>query len=177
MVNEKRLIDANALLGKLNQHHDLFVDAWADCDNLPKEEKARIDEILNCMAEVVNAPTVDAVVLPCKVGDPVFVITYCRCGNPECYENRHCHKKETKRTPKVLAGAMVQQKGKKYNWDKFTYERSWVWEPVGTICYRVFQRPFDVSMLPYIGIKVFLTLDEARKGVVLMSMGERSEGE
>lgn len=168
MANEKRLIDPTEYKAFLERYikelHEVDAPMIAGA-------------VERCLQKLEVQPTVDAVVLPCKVGDPVFVITYCRCGNPECYENRHCHKKETKRTPKVLASVMVQQKGKKYNWDKFTYERSWVWEPVGTICYRVFQRPFNVSMLPYIGTKVFLTLDEARKGVVLMSMVERREGE
>lgn len=116
--------------------------------------------------------------LPCKVGDPVYLITYCRCGKPECYQNRHCHKKETKRTPKALDGVMIQQKGKKHRWDKNTFKMSWTWEPIGTICYRVYQRPFNVSMLPYIGHKVFLTLDEAKKGLALCACsddGKRSE--
>ena len=61
MATEKRLIDANALLLKLKKHHDLFIDAWEGFSNLPEKDKARVDEISNCIADVFNAPTVDAV--------------------------------------------------------------------------------------------------------------------
>lgn len=66
-VTNKRLIDANAFLLKLKKSHDLFVDAWEGFSNLPKEDKARVDEISNCIADVFNAPTVDAVeVVRCR---------------------------------------------------------------------------------------------------------------
>ena len=61
MANEKRLIDANSLKEKLQKRHDLFVNPWGGFSNLPSQYKARVDEIRNCIAEVVNAPTVDAV--------------------------------------------------------------------------------------------------------------------
>ena len=65
--NEKRLIDANALREKLQAHHDFFVNAWGGFSNLPVKDKARVDEITNCIAEVVNATAVDAVeVVRCK---------------------------------------------------------------------------------------------------------------
>lgn len=61
MADEKRLIDANALKEKLQAHHDFFVNAWGGFSNLPLKDKARVDEITSCIADVVNAPTVDAV--------------------------------------------------------------------------------------------------------------------
>ena len=61
MGNEKRLIDANALSDKLKQHHDFFVNSWGGFSNLPLEYKARVDEIMHCIAEIFNAKTVDAV--------------------------------------------------------------------------------------------------------------------
>ncbi len=61
MATEQRLIDANALSDKLKAHHDLFVNAWGGFSNLPVKDKARVDEITHCIAEVTNAPTVDAV--------------------------------------------------------------------------------------------------------------------
>lgn len=67
MATEKRLIDANALREKLQAHHDFFVNAWGGFSNLPVKDKARVDEITNCIAEVVNATAVDAVeVVRCK---------------------------------------------------------------------------------------------------------------
>ena len=61
MENEKRLIDANALKEKLQVHHDFFVDGVGGFRYLTPKDKARVDEITNCIAEVANAPTVDAV--------------------------------------------------------------------------------------------------------------------
>jgi Pyruvate/2-oxoacid:ferredoxin oxidoreductase delta subunit len=67
MANEKRLIDANALKEKLKGHHDFFVDGCGGFRYLTPKDKARVDEIDNCIAEIVNAPTVDAVeVVRCK---------------------------------------------------------------------------------------------------------------
>ena len=52
-----RLIDADALKTKLNNIHDFLL---GDCEfsELATSDKARIDELTNCIAEVVNAPTV-----------------------------------------------------------------------------------------------------------------------
>lgn len=105
-----------------------------------------------------------ALLLPCNIGDMVYVITYCRCGNPECYDNQHCYKKETKRTPTVIASVMVQQKGRKYQWKDFQH-RHWEWTACGTICYRVYQKPFELKMLTEVGKTVFLSLKEAEKAL------------
>ena len=67
MASEKRLIDANALKSKLQDHKDFFVDAWRGFSEMTYATKCRVDEIDNCIAEIVNAPTVDAVeVVRCK---------------------------------------------------------------------------------------------------------------
>lgn len=54
------LISRSALREKLQAHHDFFVNAWGGFSNLPTKDKARVDEITNCIAEVMNAPAVDA---------------------------------------------------------------------------------------------------------------------
>ena len=54
-----RLIDADALKDKLQQHHDFYVMAWGGFGKMPISEKKRVDEITNCIAEVVNAPTIE----------------------------------------------------------------------------------------------------------------------
>lgn len=54
-----RLIDADALKDKLQQHHDFYVMAWGGFGKMPIGEKKRIDEITNCIAEVVNALTIE----------------------------------------------------------------------------------------------------------------------
>ena len=61
------LISRSALSEKLQAHHDFFVNAWGGFSNLPTKDKARVDEITSCIAEVMNAPSVDAVgVVRCK---------------------------------------------------------------------------------------------------------------
>lgn len=60
MANKQRLIDADKVKSKLQQHRDLFVDAWGGFDKMSLADKNRVDEIDNCIAEIVNAPTVDA---------------------------------------------------------------------------------------------------------------------
>ena len=54
-----RLIDADALKDKLQQHHDFYVMAYGGFGKMPIGEKKRVDEITNCIAEVVNAPTIE----------------------------------------------------------------------------------------------------------------------
>ena len=55
-----RPIDADALKDKLQQHHDFWVMAWGGFSKMPISDKKRVDEITNCIAEVINAPTIDA---------------------------------------------------------------------------------------------------------------------
>ena len=53
------LISREALKKKLKENHDFFVNAWGGFKNLPPNDKARVDEITNCISEVVNAPTIN----------------------------------------------------------------------------------------------------------------------
>ena len=102
------------------------------------------------------------VVPPCKVGDTVYKVEYCRCGNPECYEMKHCYKKDTKKTPEVYGKIMLRQDGKRLSenshWNK---KPKWEWRPIGTICYKIIQKPFKLEWLTEIGKTVFLTKEEA----------------
>ena len=83
------LISRSALSEKLQAHHDFFVNGWGGFSNLPIKDKIRVDEITNCIAEVMNAPAVDAVkVVRCKdckhgdIDDPVFPCQYyCHMGH------------------------------------------------------------------------------------------------
>ena len=54
-----RLIDANVLKEKFKEHYDLFVSGYKNEQDMSLADKSRVDEILNSMAEVINAPTVD----------------------------------------------------------------------------------------------------------------------
>ena len=55
------LISRSALSEKLQAHYDFFVNGWGGFSNLSIKDKIRVDEITNCIAEVMNAPAVDAV--------------------------------------------------------------------------------------------------------------------
>lgn len=53
------LKDANALIDTLQTRYDFYLKAWdGSTICMPTEQKARLDEIHNCIAEVVNAPTI-----------------------------------------------------------------------------------------------------------------------
>ena len=68
MANEKRLIDANALMRQIEKEHPYA--------GLPMAS-------LVCTMELLTyAPTVDAVELPCKIGDKVY-----RIDKGNCYSN------------------------------------------------------------------------------------------
>ena len=53
-----RLIDADMLKNRFKVHYDLFVSAYKNEQDMSLADKSRVDEILNSMAEVINAPTV-----------------------------------------------------------------------------------------------------------------------
>lgn len=53
-----RLIDADALLKKLKQSAEIFL-CGRDFKDLTAQDKARVDEIYNCQAEILNATTID----------------------------------------------------------------------------------------------------------------------
>lgn len=58
-----RLIDADALKEKLQENHDFIINAWKENGVAPiyisVPDKSRLDEIINSIAEVVNAPTIE----------------------------------------------------------------------------------------------------------------------
>jgi hypothetical protein len=56
-----RLIDADALVRQYKINKNLFLDTQGDFSSLPPKDKERVDELDNCIAQVINAPTVDAV--------------------------------------------------------------------------------------------------------------------
>lgn len=51
-------ISRQAIIEKLKEHHDFFVNAYNGFENMPSNIKLRVDEITNCIAEVVNIPAV-----------------------------------------------------------------------------------------------------------------------
>lgn len=51
-------ISRQALRQKLQEHHDLFISAYGSFKAMSLEDKVRVDEIVNCIAMVVNEPSV-----------------------------------------------------------------------------------------------------------------------
>lgn len=84
---ENDLISRSALCEKLQANKDFFVNAWGGFGNLPPKDKARVDEITHCIAETMNAPSVDAVI-PVRCKDCEYVHEYqqtgCGCVSLSC---------------------------------------------------------------------------------------------
>jgi len=51
-------ISRESLRQKLQEHHDFFVNTYGSFEDMTFKEKARVDEIDNCIAMVVNEPSV-----------------------------------------------------------------------------------------------------------------------
>ena len=84
MANEHRLIDANALS-----------DAVAESlhDNPHPQGMIRVNhrnEHNHFLRMILDAPTVDAVVLPCKLGGFVYIIVKLKSGKPSHIVERKC---------------------------------------------------------------------------------------
>ena len=128
-------------------------------DGFPKRYEVVMRKDIEELADFLLANGV--IVPPCKVGDMVYKVDYCRCGNPECFLTmNHCYKKDTKRTPKVIDSIMLLQKGK-----RLVAPYKFEWKPIGTICYKIIQKPFKLEWLTEVGKTVFLTKEEAEKAL------------
>ena len=84
-------ISRSSIKQKLQEHHDFFVNAYGGFSNLPQNDKSRVDEIGNCIAMVVNEPSVTPAE---KVGQWVFVKGY----EGLLYECTVCKNKNTHTT-------------------------------------------------------------------------------
>ena len=82
-------ISRKSIKHKLQEHHDFFVNAYGGFSNLPQNDKARVDEILNCIAMVVNEPPVNPQptghwIMPQQddgMSDPIYYQVRCsECG-------------------------------------------------------------------------------------------------
>lgn len=88
MATEKRQIDANALVEKFRDRKDLFLNKMGGFQALLQREKGRVDELDNCIAAVINAPTVDSVEV--VHGNWVYYSTSMQeCSNCKRHTARH----------------------------------------------------------------------------------------
>lgn len=109
------------------------------------------------------------IVPPVKLGDTVYVLERCRCLN-KAYIAGRCHQRETARTPWACARVMLKQLGERpvdVRDGKVVRE----WRPIGTVCYKVVRRPFELKHLHKLGETVFPSLEEA-----VAAMNKKTEG-
>lgn len=59
------LISRQSIKKKLQEQHDFFIKAYGGFNNLPENDKSRVDEITNCIAMVVNEPSVQPEIIRC----------------------------------------------------------------------------------------------------------------
>lgn len=71
------LISRQTMIDKMRWHRALFCKNRLEFMVLPKDEKARVDEIDNCIADLVNAPSVEP-------NNQVHLCNSCKYDYPEC---------------------------------------------------------------------------------------------
>jgi hypothetical protein len=76
-------ISREALRQKLQKRHDFFVNAYGSFKDMPLNDKARVDEISSCIAEVVNAPSVTPQPKTGRWMHPYKLDIACECS--ECH--------------------------------------------------------------------------------------------
>ena len=82
-------ISRESLRRKLQEHHDFFVNAFGSYKNMTYIDKARVDEINNCIAMVVDEPSVTPQqdvgkwikVDPLGTGDEAYMCSKCKTGD------------------------------------------------------------------------------------------------
>lgn len=54
-------IERETVKNRMQAHYDFYLRAYGGFNNMPLDCKARADELVNCIAEVVNSPAADVV--------------------------------------------------------------------------------------------------------------------
>lgn len=67
------LISRETLINKLKEHKDFFVNAYGGFSLMPNSIKYRVDEITNCIAEVINSPPININSPPIK-SNPIYAL-------------------------------------------------------------------------------------------------------
>lgn len=115
------LISRQAMIDKMRRHRALFCKNRVEFIALPKDEKARVDEIDNCIADLINAPSTDperkwipvTEALPEEKGE--YLVSY-----------HPCHWNAV--SEKVVVG-MDTFRGKT-TWAKMKYQKVIAWMPL-----------------------------------------------
>ena len=69
-------VSRKSIKHKLQEHYDFFVNAYGGFSNLSQNDKSRVDEISNCIAMVVNEPSVNP---QPKTGHWKIANSFCTC--------------------------------------------------------------------------------------------------
>lgn len=86
MTNEKRLIDANALLRRLQKRREDLASAWRTFDAMPIDAQIQYHENLECSLIAEDCPIVDAVEVvhgrwvdefDGKYANPKYICSHC----------------------------------------------------------------------------------------------------
>ena len=116
-------------------------DLWSDIMMLPHNGDMISSEDVE--QAIMNAPVVDAVILPCKIGETVYVIRECSCHVYGQWNNPSPRKKCSE---KVYLGKKLR-----------AYH-----------CGYVTETHFEVKLISDFGKKVFLTREEAEAALAKM---------
>jgi hypothetical protein len=100
--------------------------------------------------------------LPCKLGDPIYIIKRCHCSNPGCFLSGSCYKRRVARKPEVLDRRMILERKTRFSVDESGRVVRDIDKPVGTICYTIYEKPFTLNMIAELGKTVFSSIESAK---------------
>lgn len=154
MENSKaNQIEAMAGVLHENCHSAVNCSLTANCD------VCRAEKLYDAGCRMTGDTVIE---LPCKLGDPIYVIKRCHCGNPDCFKAGGCNKRKVASTPEALERRMILERKTKIIVDRLGRVVRDIDKPVGTICYTIYEKPFTLNMIAEIGKTVFVSLEAAK---------------
>lgn len=130
-----------------------------DCDLIADCDVCRAEKLYDAGCRMTGDTVIE---LPCKLGDPIYVIKRCRCGNPGCFLSGGCNKRKVARTPEALDRRMILERKTQFSVDGSGRVVRDIDKPVGTICYTIYKKPFTLNMIAELGKTVFVSIETAK---------------
>jgi hypothetical protein len=140
---------------------DVCLDA-KDCSLVADCDVCRAEKLYDAGCRMIGDTVLE---LPCKLGEDVYVIKRCHCGNPDCFKAGSCNKRVVARTPKVLERRMILERKMRFRVDELGRVVRDIDAPVGTICYTVYKKPFTLDMIADLGKTVFASLEDTKEAL------------
>lgn len=154
MENSKaNQIEAMACVLKENCH------CAGDCDLLTDCDVCRAEKLYDAGCRMIGDTVIE---LPCKLGDPIYIIKRCRCANPGCFLSGGCNKRKVASTPEALERRMILERKTKISVDRLGRVVRDIDKPLGTICYTIYEKPFTLNMIAELGKTVFVSIETAK---------------